>query len=723
MAELAWFECFPPRNRGLADVTAMVRVLAGRPRQGVQRLTPIVTFELQLARNRVRWLLGMDTRLAHTLPDELRAQLPLLDLAPLVAPERPMLTTARELRFYSLAYPLRLDVAYGLSAGLMQVAGQLAAGEHAGVQLLVGPCANRAKRPVSFSAAEALGLRVPSKPDASERQTWKTKIAEPLFGVRGRIGATAASATRAGVILRSLLSALSLANGPHAQLRASRQSSRTAQQFDQVIGRVRTWSGIVNAAELAILLGWPVEGVTVPGSTTHLNRVPQALLVASDGAHPKGRVLGVSLHPADHSQLVTMPIASSTHHLAITGPTGSGKSNLAAELILADAAAGHSILVCEPRGDLVHDVLGGLVKHRHDDVVLIEPDEHSPVTGLNPLIGPKEQAERRADELLDLFKAEFGTAIGPRSSDCLLHTLVTAARLPDGTLTDVPILLTNAGFRRQALAKVNDSLVLAPFWSWFDGLSEAERGQVVAPILNKTRVFTSRAALRRMLGQAQPKFQLDELFTKRRIVLANLNRGLLGPAACRLLGALLLTQCWQAIQRRAALPAAQRHPVMVVVDEFQDFVGALDFGGVLAQARGLGAGFTVINQNLDQLNPALRAATLANARSRVTFRPAQSDARALAAVLGGGVTPDDLEQLGAFQAVARVLVDSTPSQPFAIRTLPLSEPSNDVAALRHASQQRYGVDGHMVDATLAARWQGGDLHPDGPIGISRRRPS
>jgi hypothetical protein len=147
--------------------------------------------------------------------------------------------------------------------------------------------------------------------------------------------------------------------------------------------------------------------------------------------------------------------------------------------------------------------------------------------------------------------------------------------LPDGTLTDVPVLLTNPNFRRKALAKVTDPLVLAPFWAQFDGFSEAERVQVVAPVLNKLRVFLSRSAVRRMLGQARPRFTLDELFVSRRIVLVNLNRGLLGPEAAALLGSVLLTQAWQAIQRRSAVPANQRHPVMVTVDEFQDFVGAL----------------------------------------------------------------------------------------------------------------------------------------------------
>ncbi|MGH8542068.1 MAG: type IV secretory system conjugative DNA transfer family protein [Gammaproteobacteria bacterium] len=721
---LGWFECFPPRDLKHADLTGMLRVLAGRPRHGVLRLTPIVNLEVWLTKGRVRWLLGMDASLARSLPAELRAQLPGLGLVPVDTPERPLPTTAREVRCDSLASPLRLDTAGPVAAGVLQVAGQLGNDEAAVVQWLVGPSHGRAQQPTQFSMAEAVGLRPLSKPDTSERPAWKAKIAEPLFGVRGRVGATASTAQRAGAIMRPLVSALSLANGPHARLRASRQSSRTAEQLSGVLGRARTWSGIVNATELAALLGWPLEGVEVPGQVIGFGRAPSALLLADDEHETSldTRVLGRSLHPADGGRSVRLPATSCISHVHVIGPTGSGKSNELAQWIVADAAANRSVLVIEPKGDLVDDVLSRLPESRHNDVVVIEPGEAEAIVGFNPLTGACDQAERRADELLGLFRELFGTAIGPRSSDVLLHALITAARLDDGTLTDVPALLTNAGFRRAALAKVTDPLVLAPFWAWFDGISDAERAQVVAPVLNKLRVLVSRPALRRMLGQATLRFGLDELFTKRRVVLVNLNKGAIGPETARLLGALLFQQLWQAIQRRARVPAAQRHPVMIFVDEFQDFVGALDFGDVLAQARGLGVSISAAHQHLGQLNPALRAAVLANARSRLTFRPAQGDAKALADVLGADVSAADLERLGAYQAVARILVEAAPGAAFAVQTLPLGETSNDVAALKRGSAERYGVAARELDTWLRRRWEGPGAGPNGPIGVTRRRP-
>jgi hypothetical protein len=615
-------------------------------------------------------------------------------------------------------------MASAVCLAMMQVAETLRGDQSAVVQWMVGPSAPRRVPPSEFRLSEALGLRPPVKPDLAARRAWGIKNQEPLFGIRGRVGAVGHTARASNGIVRQVCQALSLCGSAHAELRATPSSAAVGRQLIAVNGLRRRWSGIANATELAMLIGWPIEGVSLPGRLgPSLATAPRALLT-SDGARSNtGRVIGMSLHPADAGQLVTMPEASALHHLHVIGPTGSGKSTELAQLALADAAAGHGVLVIEPKGDLIEDVLTRLPEDRRDDVVLIEPVEDGSVIGFNPLAGPRNEVERRADELLELFKAEFGAAIGPRSGDVLLHALITAARLPGGTLTDVPTLLTNPVFRRRALTQVNDHLVLGPFWSWFDNLSEPERSQVIAPIMNKIRAFTTRTAVRRMLGQPQPGFDFGNLVAKNRIVLINLNKGLVGPRTAKLLGSLLLTQLWQAIQRRSTMPARQRHAVMVVIDEWQDYAGALDFGDVLAQARGLGVGFTLAHQHLGQLTPSLRAAVLANARSRLSFRPAQRDSKPLAAVLGGSITADDLDQLGAFQAAVRLLVDSVLSQPFAVRTQPLQDPTNDAEQLRRASTERYGVDGAIVDTSLINRWQGDHPQSDSPIGVTRRRAS
>ena len=68
MVDLRWFEVFPPAGVQLADVTAVLRPLAGRTRRGLLKSTPVVVFELRAQQNRVRWLLGVELSLASRLP-------------------------------------------------------------------------------------------------------------------------------------------------------------------------------------------------------------------------------------------------------------------------------------------------------------------------------------------------------------------------------------------------------------------------------------------------------------------------------------------------------------------------------------------------------------------------------------------------------------------------------------------------------------------------------
>lgn len=721
MAEFSWFEAHPPHTLDLAAVTALVRVLATRPLLGLQQVQPVVTFELWVRKDKVSWLVGCDQRIARHFPGELSAQVGGLSFTAARSAPRRRPVTAREVRVSSTAYPLRLDTAGGVAAGLLQLRHRLGADEQVVVQWVIGSSHIYARRPAPFAPLESLGLVPPKQPEAGERAAWSTKIAEPLFGVRGRVGAVAGNPKRAAQLIGAAVSALSLVNGSHARVQTLRQSSRTADLLHRVIGRTRTWSSTLNAAELAIMIGFPVDGVAVPGERD-LSPAPRSLVVPADKPEQAegDRLIGVSAHPRDESALVRLPVRSATSHVHLIAPTGSGKSTLLAGWLRADMEAGRSVFLLEPKGDLVTDVLRLVPEHRRDDVVVIEPgNDEQPVVGLSPLTGSREDAERRADSLLHLFKSVFGSAIGARSSDVLLHALILAARLDDGSLIDVPTILTNPAFRRRVLAKVGDPLIIAPWAAGFDSLSEQEQARVVMPVLNKTRALTNRAAIRRMIGQPAPRFSLDELFTSPKIVMVSLNAGVIGSETAKLLGSIILGQFWEAIQRQASVPPAERRPVMAVVDELADFTAGLDFAEVLAKARGMNVSFTAAHQHLKQLSPALRAALLSNSRNRVSWRPAKDDAKTLSDVFG--VPADVLMKLPAYHAVAQVLVKNTPSDPFMVKTLPLPEPTSNAEQLRRASATRYGIDPKTLDTALLERWQGGDLSHNGLVGVVKRR--
>lgn len=71
-------------------------------------------------------------------------------------------------------------------------------------------------------------------------------------------------------------------------------------------------------------------------------------------------------------------------HTHLIGPTGSGKSTAMQHLILSDIKAARSVIVIDPKQDLVSSVLSRIPEERAGDVVVIDPSSPCPV-GFNPL--------------------------------------------------------------------------------------------------------------------------------------------------------------------------------------------------------------------------------------------------------------------------------------------------------------------------------------------------
>ena len=191
--------------------------------------------------------------------------------------------------------------------------------------------------------------------------------------------------------------------------------------------------------------------------------------------------------------------------------------------------------------------------------------------------------------------------------------------------------------------------------------------------MNKLRPVLLRPGIRAVLGQRRPRFDLTDVFTKQRILLVSLSKGTLGPEASQLLGSLVVSLLWTAALGRVGAPAEQRAPVMIHIDEVQDYLRLPgDLGDALAQARGLGVGFTLAHQHLGQLQPtALREAILANARSRVAFQLSSRDARELARDARSILTAEDFETLPAFNAYVSLLVENTPLPWASLSTRPM----------------------------------------------------
>jgi hypothetical protein len=126
----------------------------------------------------------------------------------------------------------------------------------------------------------------------------------------------------------------------------------------------------------------------------------------------------------------------------------------------------------------------------------------------------------------------------------------------------------------------------------------------------------------------------------------------------------------------------------------------------LAQARGLGVGFTLAHQHLGQIDDRqVKSALLGTVRSQIVFQAMREDAATLAPSYSPHLTADDLMGLSRYEFAMRPLVDGQTLAPLTGTTLPLPSPVRHGGELAEASRQRHGQPRSEVEAALAARVQ------------------
>lgn len=646
----------------------------------------------------IGWRVGADENTASLLRALLEADIPGARLVPLTKQRASIVATAQLAVHGHRLRQMAVERAEQTGRAVLGALAATQAHEELRLQIVLGSRLHPATpRPA------------PRRPgDAERRRLLATKTGQHGFGCVVRIGANAATLPRARALVSSLLAALTTLEAPGLRV-GLRRSSR--QSLDRA-SSPWLWPLSLSVTELTAIIGWPVGELPLPGvSARHPRAVAPAASVPAGG-----RVLGDSPVPGVRRP-VAVSLDDSLRHLHILGPTGTGKSTLLANLAIQDMTAGRGLVVIDPKGDLVQDLLEHVPADRTDDVVVLDATDDAPV-GLNPLRSTT--PDLAADGVLSVFADLYAASWGPRTQDILHACLLSLARRGDASLVMVPLLLTNAGFRRSVVGRVAkaDPMGLGSFWSWYDGVSEAERQTVIAPLMNKLRPILLRPGLRAVLGQVEPRFDLGDVFTERRILLVSLAKGQLGADAARLLGSLAVSLLWQAATRRAAVPMHRRRPIMIYVDEVQDYLRLPgDLGDALTQARGLGVGFTLAHQHLGQLPAHLKAAVMANARSRVCFQLPHDDAQVMAR--GHDLQPEDFTALSAFAAYAAVLCGGTPTPFASLHTRPFPPASSRAADIRRASRQRYGRSLSEVEqawSSLAGQTSKDDILGRRPLG-------
>ena len=382
---LTWRQLVLPVPVDEARMRSVVAALAGLPG------SPHLAFEVIGRGGRVWWRLGTEPWALRSVQALLLAHLPGVRLVDpgihvvrsgqkLAAPREAFLatdapatapaSTVATVRFTNtVLHPLRTDSTETVTRSLLAVLAGTTTKETVRLQVVCGHRLPPRRYPTTEGAA------------APSRQV-TASLEDPGFQVAVRIGASAASPSRAHWLVSQTAASLRGLELPPVRLRLWRSTPGA-------LASARSpWLLPLHlrASELPGLLAWPVaEGL--PGVAN-----PHPVALAPSEAIQTNPELGkriVGEAVSDPGTLVGLSGEDSLRHLHLLGPTGVGKSTLMTHLALADIHAGHAVVVIDPKGDLVDDIAARIPDAVLEETVILSGKDSQPV-GINPLAGTRD---------------------------------------------------------------------------------------------------------------------------------------------------------------------------------------------------------------------------------------------------------------------------------------------------------------------------------------------
>lgn len=524
---------------------------------------------------------------------------------------------------------------------------------------------------------------------------------------------------RAAHLAARLTSIIRSRAGARGSLRIKRLSARRLADGSERVGLRR--GDRYSPAELAPLIGWPIEAPQIAGLA--LGTAP--VLVPSPRIPANGRVFGTSNAPGLEDRPLAQPVEGAWSHSLVLGPTGVGKSVLITSLATQDAHAGRGLVLIDMKGDTATDVLARLPEKRAKDVIVLEPASGMAVPGLR-VFGDGDP-ELVADLLLGTFRGLFKDSWGVRSDQYLRMGFVTLAHDAEATLADLVHLFNDASYRQRLVGRLDDPM-LAAAWAAYEAMSPQEQAAHLASPLRKIHEVVGRKVVRAVLAQPRPRFDMKEVLRRGKIVIVSLPPGRLGVPAVQLLGALVTYELYTAVLGRQAVPENHRRSFGLYLDEPKVLASLpIPLDSMFELFRGMRCGLTLAGQSISQLPRAVKDAALTNAATVVVFRQSRADAELLARELPG-VTAEGLQHLGRFEVALRLGLGNGDVAPLATaHTVAPAEPTSDPDAIRRISAERYGVDPAEIDRVLRQRHGLGEgreavaaASNEAPVGRRRR---
>lgn len=407
-----------------------------------------------------------------------------------------------------------------------------------------------------------------------------------------------------------------------------------------------------------------------------------------------------------------------TRHVYVIGKTGMGKSTLLENMAIQDIKNGNGLAFIDPHGQTAETLLDYIPESRKDDVLYFAPfDTENPVSfNVMEDVGP-EKRHLVVSGLMSVFKKIWVDAWSARMEYILQNTLMALLEYPDSTLLGVNRMLSDKKYRKKVVDNIKDPSVRSFWVDEFANYNERYMQEAGDAIKNKIGQFTANPLIRNIVGQPKSSFDVRDIMDKKKILIMNLSKGLVGESNANLLGSMLTTRIYLAAMSRADMGQEEMRLApnfYFYVDEFQSFANAT-FANILSEARKYKLNLTIAHQYIEQMEEEVRNAVFGNVGTIITFRVGPFDAEILETVFTPKFLAPDIVNLGFAQIYLSLMIDGIGSQPFSATTLPPIAPASISAKemIIHRSREQFAHKRAEVEKAIND-WHS-PLDPPAPV--------
>ncbi|MDA8207083.1 MAG: hypothetical protein M0Z36_13535 [Thermaerobacter sp.] len=464
-----------------------------------------------------------------------------------------------------------------------------------------------------------------------------------------------------------------------------------------------------------ILFSAPLAAfIHLPSARLRVNALNRQLV--RRGPAPRGIVRSPQLAlMRDETGLVGIAEGDRKYNVLLMGSQGSGKTTGLLSIVRVDAnwrdAQGlpKAMALIDIGKDTAHRALGMIPTDR--EVVWFDPADPLCPWYINPL-NVSGSGQVVADHVLEGLTQVFGEeSIRSRSREFLGNAILAVREVlgPEADFTHMYRLLAHDEFRQDIIDRVQSPHQKDYWQGTFLKQQEINprfaEESLAAPRNKLDEVLRNDQVAAALTGSAtRHPINFRDIVTGRKVFVANLDKAKLGKNGARLIGVMLLTMLWQALEHQTDIPEADRVPCSIIVDEAQNFI-ADNFLDILAEGRAYGAQTTVAVRFLGEIASEKVAQGLqALAQNIILYQfelldEAKDYMQRFARVFANMITTsdesqdalnfgaDDFMRLPKFSAVCRFMANGTPQQAFLAQTLPWEDHYDDRVAQYHRNQQ------------------------------------